>query len=65
MVAPVLVLLSYAFGTPMSLVFNAFEIAAVGLSVLAIALVSLDWLEGLQLLGLYGILAIAFYIIPG
>ena len=37
--------------------------------VLAIALVSLDgesnWLEGLQLLGLYGILAIAFYMIPG
>lgn len=69
MVAPVLVLLSYAFGTPMSLVFNAFEIAAIGLSVLAIALVSLDgesnWLEGLQLLGLYGILAIAFYMIPG
>jgi len=33
MVAPVLVLLSYAIGTPMSLVFNAFEIAAIGLSV--------------------------------
>jgi Ca2+:H+ antiporter len=69
MVAPVLVLLSYAMGTPMSLVFNAFEITAIGLSVLAIALVSLDgesnWLEGLQLLGVYGILAIAFYVIPG
>jgi Ca2+:H+ antiporter len=68
-VAPVLVLLSYAMGTPMSLVFNAFEITAIGLSVLAIALVSLDgesnWLEGLQLLGVYGILAIAFYVIPG
>ncbi len=24
-----------------------------------------NWLEGLQLLGLYGILAIAFYMIPG
>src|SRR5215213_2122343 len=42
MVAPVLVLLSYALGTPMSLVFNAFEIAAIGLSVFAIALVALD-----------------------
>lgn len=69
MVAPFLVLLSYAFGTPMSLVFNAFELTAIGLSVLGIALVSLDgesnWLEGLQLLGVYAILAVAFYIIPG
>jgi len=69
MVAPVLVLLSYAFGHPMSLVFNAFEITAIGLSVLAIAMVSLDgesnWLEGLQLLGVYVILALAFFLIPG
>ena len=53
----------------MSLVFNAFEITAIGLSVLAVALVSLDgesnWLEGLQLLGIYVVLALAFYIIPG
>jgi Ca2+:H+ antiporter len=69
MVAPVLVLLSYAFGPPMSLVFNAFEITAIGLSVLAIAMVSLDgesnWLEGLQLLGVYVIIALAFFLIPG
>jgi Ca2+:H+ antiporter len=69
MVAPVLVLLSFAMGSPMSLVFNAFEIAAIGLSVFAVALVAQDgeanWLEGLQLLGVYGILAIAFYLIPG
>jgi Ca2+:H+ antiporter len=69
MVAPVLVLLSYAFGQPMSLVFNAFELTAIGLSVMAIALVSLDgesnWLEGLQLLAVYLILVIAFYFIPG
>jgi Ca2+:H+ antiporter len=69
MVAPVLVLLSYAFGHPMSLVFNAFEITAIGLSVMAVAMVSLDgesnWLEGLQLLGVYVILALAFFLIPG
>jgi Ca2+:H+ antiporter len=69
MVAPVLVLMSYALGAPMSLVFNAFEIAAIGLSVLAVVLVSLDgesnWLEGLQLLGVYVILALAFYMVPG
>ncbi len=53
----------------MSLVFNAFEITAIGLSVMAIAMVSLDgesnWLEGLQLLGVYVILALAFFLIPG
>jgi Ca2+:H+ antiporter len=68
MVAPVLVLLSFALGSPMSFAFNAFEISAIGLSVLGVTLVSLDgesnWLEGLQLLGVYGILAIAFYLIP-
>jgi len=68
MVAPVLVLLSFALGTPMSLVFNAFEIAAIGLSVFAVALVAQDgesnWLEGFQLLGVYVILGIAFYLIP-
>jgi Ca2+:H+ antiporter len=68
MVAPVLVLASYAFGAPMSLVFNPFEITAIVLSVFAVALVVLDgesnWLEGLQLLGIYGILGIAFYLIP-
>lgn len=68
MVAPVLVLLSVAVGRPMSLVFNAFEISAIGLSVLGVTLVSIDgesnWFEGLQLLGIYGILAIAFYLIP-
>jgi Ca2+:H+ antiporter len=69
MVAPVLVLLSFALGTPMSLVFNAFELTAIGLSVFAVVLVSMDgesnWLEGLQLLGVYAILALAFYLIPG
>ncbi len=68
MVAPVLVLLSYALGAPMSLVFNAFEIAAIGLSVMAVWLVSSDgesnWLEGVQLLGVYLILAFAFFIVP-
>jgi Ca2+:H+ antiporter len=68
MVAPVLILISYAFGSPMSLVFNEFEITAIGLSVLAVAFVAQDgesnWLEGLQLLGVYLILALAFYLIP-
>ena len=68
MVAPLLVLVSGAMGSPMSLVFNPFEIAAIGLSVATVTLVAMDgesnWLEGLQLLGLYVILGAAFYFIP-
>lgn len=68
MVAPLLVIISPIFGQPMSLVFNAFEIAAVGLTVGMVALVAMDgesnWLEGLQLLGVYLILGVAFYLIP-
>ena len=69
MVAPLLVLISSSLGTPMSLLLNPFEIAAIGLSVVTVTLVVMDgesnWLEGLQLLGLYVILAAAFYFIPG
>jgi Ca2+:H+ antiporter len=69
MVAPLLVLVSGAMGSPMSLVFNPFEIAAIVLSVGTVTLVAMDgesnWLEGLQLLGLYVILGAAFYFIPG
>ena len=68
MVAPMLVLVSHVLGTPISLLFNPFEIAAIGLSVATVTLVAMDgesnWLEGLQLLGLYVILAAAFYFIP-
>jgi Ca2+:H+ antiporter len=68
MVAPLLVIASPWISQPMSLVFNPFEIAAIVLSVVTVALVVNDgestWLEGLQLLALYVILAAAFYIIP-
>ena len=68
LVAPLLVFASYLMGQHLSLVFNPFEIVSVVLSVLVIAMVVLDgetnWFEGLQLLALYGILAIAFYFIP-
>ena len=59
---------SYLFGQPMSLIFNAFELMAIGLSVIALSLVSLDgesnWFEGLQLIAVYIILAIVFYFVP-
>jgi Ca2+:H+ antiporter len=68
LVAPALVLYSFAIGRPMSLLFNAFEITAIALSVLATSIVVVDgesnWVEGLQLLSVYLILALAFYFVP-
>jgi len=67
-VAPVLVFASLAMGRPMTLVFNAFEIVAVALSVLVVEIISSDgetnWFEGAQLLALYLMLAVAFYFVP-
>ena len=67
--APVLVLLSYVIGPrPLDLVFTPAEVAAVGLSVLIVGQVAEDgesnWLEGVQLLAVYGILALMFYFLP-
>src|SRR6185436_16536371 len=68
LVAPAVVLYSFAIGNPMSLLFNAFEISAIALSVLATSMVVHDgesnWVEGLQLLSIYLILAMAFYFVP-
>jgi Ca2+:H+ antiporter len=69
LVAPLVVLYSFAIGRPMSLLFNPFEIAAIALSVFATTLVVSDgesnWVEGLQLVSVYLILALAFYFVPG
>ena len=68
LVAPLLVFASYLLGHPMSLVFNGFEIVSVILSVLVVSLVAMDgetnWFEGVQLLAVYLILAIAFFFVP-
>jgi len=67
-VGPAVVLYSYAIGRPMTLLFNAFEIAAIALSVVSTHMVVLDgesnWVEGLQLMSVYLILAFAFYFVP-
>jgi Ca2+:H+ antiporter len=67
-VGPSVVLYSFAIGHPMSLLFNPFEITAIALSVLATVIVVLDgesnWVEGLQLLAVYLILGLAFYLVP-
>ncbi len=67
-VAPAVVLYSFAIGKPMSMLFNAFEIAAIALSVMATQMVVADgesnWVEGLQLMSVYLILGLAFYFVP-
>lgn len=69
LVAPVLVLLSWTFGAPMNLVFHPFELFGIALAVGATTLVSLDgesnWYEGVLLLAVYALLAIAVYFAPG
>jgi Ca2+:H+ antiporter len=68
-VAPILVLASYFLGpTPMDLVFTPAEVLAVVLSVAIANQVTGDgesnWLEGVQLLSVYVILAGVFYFLP-
>ncbi len=69
LVAPILVLLSWVIGTPMDLVLNnPLEIVTLIGAVLIGNSVTRDgetnWLEGLMLLGVYAILAIAFFFLP-
>jgi Ca2+:H+ antiporter len=66
-VAPALVFISLAVGHPMDIVFSTFEVAAVGLSTLIIALISHDgrsnWLEGAQLVAAYLIIAASAFFV--
>lgn len=68
LVAPLLVFLSYALGSPMDLVFTTFEVITVGLAVAIVSLVAVDgesnWMEGVLLLAVYVIFAIAFFYLP-
>jgi Ca2+:H+ antiporter len=69
-VAPVMVLLSGAVGpVPMDLAFSGGLVLSILLAVLITAQVSADgradWLRGVQLLGVYAILALAFLFAPG
>ncbi len=67
-VTPVLVFASYLFGRPMNLEFSLPEIAAVALAVWIVVEISGDgecnWLEGVQLLSVYLIIAILFFFLP-
>lgn len=65
-VTPVLIFLSLMF-SPMSIVFNAFELVALIFSVIIANRVASDgesnWLEGVQLIAAYIILAASFFIL--
>jgi Ca2+:H+ antiporter len=67
-VAPLLVLVSLFFKEPMSLVFNTFELIAIILAVFISNFVTADgnsnWLEWVQLLMAYAIMAVAFFFLP-
>lgn len=68
-VAPVLVFASYLIGpSPMDLVFTPAEVIAIVMAVLVAEQVIADgeshWLEGVQLLSVYAILALLFYWLP-
>jgi Ca2+:H+ antiporter len=65
-VTPVLIFISLFF-TPMSIVFNAFELVALLFSVLIANRLASDgesnWLEGVQLVAVYLMIAAAFFIL--
>ena len=66
-IAPALVFVSLLMGHPLTLVFNKFEIVALFAGVLIAAFIAQDgetnWLEGAQLLAVYVILALAFFLL--
>jgi len=66
-VAPVLVLLSFVIGDhPMALVFNGYELGAMLFAVLIANFLTQEgesnWFEGVQLLSLYAVLGLVFYL---
>jgi Ca2+:H+ antiporter len=67
-VAPLLVFIALLFGQYLTLEFTSFELVALLSSCVIAAIVSMDgrsnWLEGALLIGLYIIVAIAFFFLP-
>ncbi len=67
-VAPLLVFASYLFGRPMNLEFTIPEVVAVIGAIIIVEQISGDgesnWVEGVQLLSVYAILAILFFFLP-
>lgn len=67
-VVPILVLIGALAGRPFALDFAPFELACMFLPVIILNHMAADgqcnWLEGLQLIGLYAIIACAFFFMP-
>ncbi|MDD2620235.1 MAG: calcium/proton exchanger [Syntrophomonadaceae bacterium] len=67
LITPILIFLSLLFNRPMNIMFNYYELVAVGLAVLIAQFISLDgesnWLEGALLVGAYLIIGSAFFFI--
>lgn len=67
LVTPLLVFIGLFMGREMSIVFDYYEIVAIGLAVLIAQFISLDgqsnWLEGTLLLAAYAIIAFGFYFV--
>jgi Ca2+:H+ antiporter len=67
LVAPLLVIAGVMLGAPMDLAFSRFEVVALGISVIALALIALDgethWLEGAFLLAVYAVLGLGFFFV--
>jgi len=67
-VTPLLVFLSYPLGHPMDLIFSPFEILAVALAVAVFSYLCLNgetnWYEGVQLLAVYAVIAVALFFLP-
>jgi Ca2+:H+ antiporter len=65
--APVLVFFGLLVGNELTLVFSPLEVVAVGVGTLIASYIALDgrsnWVEGLQLMSVYAILAIAFFFV--
>lgn len=68
-VAPLLVLISLFFVTPLSLVFQTLELVVLGLATILFGIVSLDgessWLAGVQLVAIYIMACVVFFFVPG
>jgi Ca2+:H+ antiporter len=66
MVTPLMVILGWIMGQPMTLYFEVFETAVLFMTVILIFALIIDgesnWLEGAMLIGVYVILGIAFYV---
>ena len=67
-VTPMLVFISYAFGRPMDLEFALPEIVAIAIAIWIAQQISGDgesnWIEGVQLISVYVIMAILFFYLP-